>query len=237
MHHTEPDALLARIRQLLAKAESTTFEAEALAFTAKAQELMTRHAIDVATLDDSTRSHGAPIVRRVSLDAPYVDAKVMLLQTIAAASRCRAVQHVGESASSVVGFADDVAAVEMLFTSLLVQAQTALTEVARRAPAGANPRSRGYRSAFLRGFAHRIGERLRDVNDAVFADVEAQRGSSFLPALRTRVDDVDDCFTASFPGVRLSRPRGWVDAAGWTGGTLAADDARFASGAVERRTA
>ena len=51
--HEATDAVLARIRQLLAKAESTTFEAEALAFTAKAQELMTRHAIDAALVHDT----------------------------------------------------------------------------------------------------------------------------------------------------------------------------------------
>ena len=44
------DPVLAKVRALLAQAESTTFEAEAEAFTAKAQELMARHAIDAALL-------------------------------------------------------------------------------------------------------------------------------------------------------------------------------------------
>jgi len=42
------DPILNRVRALLAQAESTNFEAEAETFTAKAQELMTRHAIDMA---------------------------------------------------------------------------------------------------------------------------------------------------------------------------------------------
>src|SRR5207244_1555239 len=42
------DPALAKVRALLAQAESTSFEAEAAAFTAKAHELMARHAIDVA---------------------------------------------------------------------------------------------------------------------------------------------------------------------------------------------
>ena len=46
----------------------------------------------------------------------------------------------------------DLAAVELLFTSLLVQAQTALM----RAPGS----SRSYRSSFLFAYAARIGERL-----------------------------------------------------------------------------
>ncbi len=42
------DARLTTIRNLLAKAEATTFPAEAEAFTAKATELMARHRIDEA---------------------------------------------------------------------------------------------------------------------------------------------------------------------------------------------
>ena len=40
--------VLAKVRALLAKAESTTFEAEAEALTAKAHQLMVRHTIDEA---------------------------------------------------------------------------------------------------------------------------------------------------------------------------------------------
>ena len=70
------DPVLERIRGLLAKAESTTFEAEATALTAKAQELMTRHAIDAALLQRrSGRAGDRPIMVRVPVDAPNVDAK------------------------------------------------------------------------------------------------------------------------------------------------------------------
>ena len=52
--------LLNRIRTLLAKAENTEFAAEAETFTAKAQDLMTRHAIDAALL------HGSATIRSTS---------------------------------------------------------------------------------------------------------------------------------------------------------------------------
>ena len=55
--------------------------------------------------------------------------------------------------SAVVGFAADVAATEVLFTSLLVQAQTAMQAAAATAPAGARTRSRSFRSAFLVAYA------------------------------------------------------------------------------------
>src|SRR5438045_2689314 len=45
------DRMLAKVRALLAKAESTEFTDEADALTAKAQELMTRYSIDRALVD------------------------------------------------------------------------------------------------------------------------------------------------------------------------------------------
>ena len=51
--------MLARIRVLLAKAVKwTTFVEEADAFTAKAQELMARHAIDAAAVESSAAPGG-----------------------------------------------------------------------------------------------------------------------------------------------------------------------------------
>jgi hypothetical protein len=196
----EADPVLDRIRNLLAKAESTGFEAEATALTAKAQELMTRHAIDAAVVhsrsgaaDDAT-----PVAVRVPVDAPYADAKSLLLQTVAGAGRCRSVFHHSLSMSTVVGFAEDVSAVEVLFTSLLVQAQTALTAAARRAPAGTRTRSQSYRSAFLLAYTGRIGDRLEEINDAVYAEAEAESGESFLPVLRSRSNAIDDHMASRF---------------------------------------
>ena len=132
--------MLNRVRALLAKAESTSFEEEAEAFTAKAQELMTRHAIDGAMVSGSTNGAGTdqPFTVRIWIDDPYVRAKFLLLSFVAKHSRCRSVFHTHSAMASVIGFADDIAATEMLFTSLLVQAQTALRA---EAVAGAHARS------------------------------------------------------------------------------------------------
>lgn len=231
----EIDPVLERVRNLLAKAESTTFEAEATAFTAKAQELITRHAIDAA-LAHGQRVNGAadgPVMIRVPIDAPYVDAKSLLLQTVAEACRCRAVFHGGVDLSAVVGFPDDVAATETLFTSLLVQAQSAMAEAARHAPPGTRTRSQSYRSAFLLAYTERIGDRLREINEAVFAEVEASEGTAFLPALRSRSDDVDGLVAERFGDLASKRVRGGYDAVGWAHGLTAADRARLAFGDLE----
>jgi hypothetical protein len=121
------DPVLAKIRALLAKAESTTFEAEALSFTAKAQELMTKHAIDAAAVHGGAAHAGAgPSVIRVPVDPPYRKAKAHLVAVVAQSSRCRTVHLGGCDLTEVIGMPSDLAAVDLVFTSLLVQAQTAL---------------------------------------------------------------------------------------------------------------
>ncbi len=227
----ETDPVLERIRGLLAKAESTTFEAEATAFTAKAQELMIRHAIDAAMVHRrSKQGPEQPVAIRVPIDAPYADAKSLLLQTVAEQGRCRSVFHLKLALSTVVGFPLDVAAAEVLFTSLLLQAQTAMAAAAKRAPAGTRTRSQSYRSAFLVAYTDRVGDRLRASNEAVFAEVEAEQGGAFLPVLRSRSAAVDDFLSERFGETVSSPVRGGYDAAGWAGGRVAADNAQLSFG-------
>jgi hypothetical protein len=230
---TDSDPVLQRIRNLLAKAESTTFEAEAMAFTAKAQDLMTRHAIDAALVDGRYRGSGEqPVAIRLPIDPPYVESKSLLLQTIAEAGRCRAVRLPEVLLSTVIGYASDIAGVEMLFTSLLVQAQAAMTDAAKRAPAGSRPRSQAFRSAFLAGYTNRIGARLREVNEAVYAEVEAEQGAAFLPVLRSRTEAVDDFVAELFGELKTTSRYRHLDAAGWASGVTAADNAHLSAGEV-----
>jgi hypothetical protein len=235
---TDIDPVLAKVRGLLAKAESTTFEAEAMAFTAKAQELMTRHAIDVAMLKkQSTSDEEVPIALRMPVDPPYADAKSLLLQIVAHEGRCRSVFHSHTLMSTVIGFADDLASVDMLYTSLLVQAQAAMAQAAAKAPPGTRVRSQAYRSAFLVAFGRRIGDRLREINEAVYASVESDRGSDFLPVLRSIETVVEDAMSERFSGAVTSRVRGGYDAAGWAGGELAADNAQLNEAVTAERSA
>lgn len=224
-----PDPILGRVRALLAKAESTEHESEALAFTAKAQELMTKHAIDLAMVQ-SERSHVAgPHVIRIPLDAPYLDAKALLLQTVAQQTRCRTLLESEVAMSSVIGYPTDLEAVELLFTSLLVQAQRGLAEASRAAPPGSRTRSQSFRAAFLHGFTGRIGERLSEVNRLAYAD--AQSGT-FLPVLRSQSEAIDEFVTQRFGRTVEKAVRGGFDSAGYARGQLAADAAALTSGRI-----
>lgn len=225
------DSLLRRIRNLLAKAESTEFEAEAIAFTSKAQELITKHAIDAAVLTGEQSSTAVPVMVRVPIDPPYVDAKSLLLQTIASATRCRALFMPQVMSSTVVGFETDLAAVELLFASLLVQAQQAMVAAGGASAPGSTTRSRDFRATFLLAYATRIGERLEEVNEHVYATTSSS-SSLFLPVLAARQDAVADVVATRFGELREDRVRG-TDPAGWLSGRLAADQARLTSGVLD----
>jgi hypothetical protein len=221
------DPMLNRVRALLAQAESTNYQAEAEAFTAKAQELMTRHAIDMAMVSTSTRRSEQPATIRLPLDEPYVDAKSLLLQIVAENSRCRAVFHQRFAMSSIVGFADDLNATETLFTSLLVQAQVAMHAAATSAPPGTRTRSRSFRAAFLMAYAERVAERLAEINTYVVADAEAERGQAILPVLAARSSLVDATVAEIFGQLTTTAVRGGHDPAGWASGHTAADRAQL----------
>ncbi len=219
--------MLDRVRALLAKAESTDFVAEAEAFTAKAQELMARYSIDAAMLSARTTNGDQPITIRIPIDDPYAEAKSLLCQIVATHSRCRAVRIPEYGLSTVVGFPSDLAATEILFTSLLVQAQTAMQSSTAATETGSRARSSSFRAAFLLAYAHRVGERLEEINTHVTAEAEADIGTSLVPVLAAREAAVDDAVTEQFGKLSESRPRGGRDAAGWASGTLAADRAKL----------
>jgi hypothetical protein len=220
------DRVLRRIRGLLAKAESTEFTEEADALTAKAQELMTRHAVDVALLDADLPSGGDVGTRRVHVTDPYVRAKMQLLATVAEANDVRLVWYQGLGIANLVGARGDLDAVELLFTSLLLQVAQALGSAERQG--GGRSGSRTFRRGFLLGYAQRIGERLQAARQRATADAASERGRDLLPVLRSRREAVDTAVAELFPRVRASRSRASVDAGGWYAGQTAAERADVA---------
>ncbi|WP_121748328.1 DUF2786 domain-containing protein [Streptomyces sp. E2N166] len=221
---------LARIRALLAKAEATGYPEEAEALSAKAQELMARHSIDEALLSAHAPSPDAPGACRIGVEPPYEQAKAVLLDAVADANHCRAVWNEPFGFSTVVGFEADLEAVELLYTSLLVQAEAAMTKAEAAQRAGGRKRTKTFRQSFLAAYAHRAGTRLRAATDAATAESGTTTDVDLLPVLASREVAVTDRLERMFPETTTTRLRGAGDAAGWTEGTRAADDAR-----VDRR--
>jgi Protein of unknown function (DUF2786) len=236
--------MLDRIRALLSKAESTEFAEEAEALSARAQQLMAKYSIDSALLAAESGREETAGGRRIAVDNPYEAAKATLLQTVAAANRCRVVWLKELGMVTAVGFPADLDAVELLFTSLLVQANTAMLRAGGRRDAAGNSRTRAFRQSFLVSYAIRIGERLAEATGQAereamaaqhagstaaqhagsTADGPAHRGTDLVPFLAARqraVDDaVDDIFRGNLTTTRAVRA---TDAEGWTSGRAAAD--------------
>ncbi|RAG82900.1 DUF2786 domain-containing protein [Streptacidiphilus pinicola] len=226
---TEPVAgepkQLARIRALLAKAEATTYAEEAEAFTAKAQELMARHSIDEALLAARSGDRTLPGSVRIGIDNPYESAKALLLDAVASANRSQAVWDKQNGFCTVVGFDADLDAVELLFTSLLVQGVTAMNSGAVQQ----GGRSKAFRQSFLVAYASRIRERL----SAATAQAEAETtAGNLLPVLAARQEAVEEHTTVLFPRLRKGRAIRVSDLDGWTQGQAAADQANLHSPAA-----
>jgi hypothetical protein len=208
------DRVLVKVRALLAKAESTDFEAEADALTAKAHELMARCSIDAARVGRHSGTNDV-IARRVLVDDPYAYQRMVLLTEVATACSCRVLCMTDIGLATVFGMPVDVEATEVLYTSLLLQVSRA-TLTSRDAPSGVSAsKVAAFRRAFFIGFAARVGDRLRELRQRVVDDA----GADLLPVLADRGAAVEAAIAAH--GGKAGRRRRVSD----HGGLLAGDRA------------
>lgn len=216
------EKVLARVRALLAKAESTEYPDEAEALSAKAQQLMTKFSLDRVLVEeaDGEQPDGGTAERRIWLDKPYVSAKAMLVTVVADVNRCRSILLNKIGFMSVVGDPTDVRLVEVLTTSLLVQANRAMLAQGKQRTARGQSRTRSYRQSFLVSYAQRIGERLEEGATAAHEEVGAD--DRLLPALAARDARVEDKFAELYPESRPTRVSA-SNQAGWEDGRVAAD--------------
>jgi hypothetical protein len=238
---------LGRIRKLLARAERAGTPAEAQACTDKAVELMARHGIDMALLAAAQPGVDEIGATRVEVADPYSAGKARLLGWTASALRCRAVlhelrgpRHRGRGrigAVTVFGFASDRERVEVLFTSLLLQAQTQL--VAQRPP-HPDESVAAYRRSWLHGFAVRVHRRLVEAErraeeraGQVSADGPGVPGGAEL-VLADRRSRVEQAYAEAFPTLGRGRPS-VLSGSGFAAGAAAGDQADLGAGALGGR--
>lgn len=223
------------VRKLLAKADRAATPEEAQTYTAKAVELMARHGIDAALVDAAEPGHDEIGGRQIPMDDPYSAGKARLLAWTASALRCRAVLHQGwggkVSAVTLFGFASDRERVELLYTSLLLQAGTQLL---RQRPARPGESVAAYRRSWLHGFAVEVHRRLADAESAA-AERSAPRPDdghrSVALVLADRTDRVDRAYASAFPGVGRAG-RATLSGSGFTAGSAAGERADLGRGAV-----
>jgi Protein of unknown function (DUF2786) len=235
------DRMLGKIRALLAKAESTEFAEEAEALSARAQELMAKYSIDHALVAAQSGDREEPSSRRIPVDSPYEEPKGTLLNVIALANRCRGVWAKDVGLMTVVGFPADLDAVELLFTSLLVQANTAMLRTGGKKDEFGRSRTRAFRQSFLVSYAIRIGERLEEASARATAEAvdelaaverdsagAVSSGTDLVPFLAARQQAVDDAVDELFGGnLKRGRAARATDTEGWDSGRAAADLAKL----------
>jgi len=217
---------LNKIRKLLALAEDpAATPAEAEAFTEKAMVLMARHGIDEALLAEHQPA-GHVINRRLVMPSPYSRDKATLASAISLASRCRAVLLTTQRGFvvQVFGLESDVRAVDMLFTSLLVQAAHEMG----RTPVPPGEHAAAFRRSWWAGFTIAVHARLDRIRREVEERAEATRpggtapdGPSVALVLAHRSDEIDDEVARVHPNVRPARGRnlsGGGRAAGYKSG-------------------
>lgn len=209
----EDDQKLARIRKLLAKAEDPgVTEAEADAFNTKAAELIARYGIDQAMLAADHETGDKIDQVRIRTDNPYSHDKAQLLSRIARPLRCRVVFHTsGKSvpAVSVVGFASDLQRVQLLYTSLLMQATSQLATVRPGGNWSYGPSVAAYRRTWLAGFSAAVHTRLVQAERQATQEHTSptESGKSTALVLRDRNTLVEDAFNTAFPDLTAGRRR------------------------------
>jgi hypothetical protein len=222
--------MLAKIRKLLALAEdAAATEQEAETYTAKAAQLIADYGIDQALLAAEDPSVDPVGDRVMSLDAPFAIDKGELLSAVAVRLRCRAVTRTRrgggpkEISVHLFGHSSDLERVELLFTSLLLQAATALT----RTPVPGYEHKAAFRRSWLAGFRMAVARRLDESEARAEADAGARfraNGRETGLVLADRTAQVESAVHETYPHLRTAAPRSLSGSGiglGWTAGQRA----------------
>ncbi|QNN51425.1 DUF2786 domain-containing protein [Nocardioides mesophilus] len=207
------DPILDKVRKLLTKAEdpaATPHEAEV--YTAKATQLIADYGIDQALLarSDPTADPVGDLV--VTVGAPYAADKIDLLGAVAGRLRCAAVRTRRRGVDGDVhavhlfGHASDLRRVELLYTSLLLQATSQLA----RTPVPSWEHKAAFRRSWLAGFRMAVVRRLAETEDRAeqqAGDRFSATGTSAALVLADRTADAEAALRAAYPRVGSARPR------------------------------
>jgi hypothetical protein len=198
------DKLLDKVRKLLAKAEDPAVtEPEAEAYNERAAALIAQYGIDRALLAAAGKVADDITSVRLSVDNPYSRDKADLLNSVCTALRGRTIYHSrGKTVYGVTifGFQSDLERVQLLYTSLLLQAST---QLARVRPDGYYESVAAYRRSWLAGFRNSVYHRLIAAERRAGAEAaeRAPMGTSTAIVLVDRSARVEAAFKESTEGM------------------------------------
>ena len=184
------EAMMNKIRALLAKAESTDYAEEASTYLDKATELMAQYRIDEATLIASGEAAADPIEKRTLTVTGYRACKDTLIVHVVQAFNSHVIR-LNNKTYGLVGSKSDLDMAVALFTSLELQLDREL--FARTGYDTGSTRS--LRANFAKGWVSTVGKRVTDryAEQAEEAESTASTGTALV--LRDRNAEVEDKFT------------------------------------------
>lgn len=208
---TQPrsDGMLARVGKLLRHAEGASTEAERDAFFSKAQELATLHSIELAVAraaEEHREEDQGPTFEAVRLGHRGQPSNVRFVELMVAISRAndlRCTIRSDNTSVTLYGFPDDIDVAKTLYVSLVLQ-MVADADAYIRSGAHRPVHGRTARAAFYAGWTSRIGQRLKEAQQAArrharavpepaSKDVGTREGSRAL-ALVAKEVEVHDYF-------------------------------------------
>lgn len=192
----EQETIIERIQKLLTKAERTDNPAEAEAFFAKAAALQSKHAIDEIMLNAAAgKKRDDIITKEFPFTGGYARANIMMLDALGKVLNCRVIIVTNWSSNKskaetgrVHGFRSDIERLEILFSSLMIQATRQLKPWAKEHTYSHQTAAQKYqaRKSFLIGFGLGAAQKLKEAMTEV---VDSTPGSGLV--LVDRKDQVD----------------------------------------------
>lgn len=217
-----------RIKALLRKAETTTPE-EAEILTEKAEELMLKYGIDQALLNARSTGDKERIQKlKIPLKGIYAKAYMDMMHSIAMAfGNVRAFFTQWKQSDvdyTIVGFESDVSQLQVLLTSLQLQAVVALDAWVKSIDMSNYTPMEKFkaRRTFIKAFGNGAATRITKARASAVKDAESTTPGAEL-VLRDRMLAVDDFMKSNVGKLRSSKRReksgGWdASSAGYAAG-------------------
>jgi hypothetical protein len=202
---------------------------------AKATELMSEYGINEAMANARGQTREKIIKKMIRIENPYSYDKATLLNWLAVELNCTVVNYKHRAvhvSTMIIGYESDVARLEMLYTSLLMQALGQLRNV--RPPGYTTPAwTREFRQNWFQGFNTRVAARVRESEKRAAQKFDSEHGSGGTSlVLADRRVQVESFKAELFPELKDFRKRN-RGGYGRSEGLRAGDRADIGNGKVE----
>jgi hypothetical protein len=226
---TQEEKILEKVRKLMSTAESHAELGQlevAETYRSQAVAMLNRYQLDAALLERKSKVKEDVILKTLTCEGTLQKRWWTLLHVVTMEGGCRSVGRQIDwvrpkrTEVDVIGFPSDVEAAELLWTSLMLQAQAELRRAMPSCPPGLNRLT--FQKNFLDAFNGTIMRRLQKERADAVASVEKEDGTgSLLPVLRDRKARVDEFVDARFGRLRKGSRTGTGTSAGRSEGAAA----------------